>query len=59
MKTFRVINKSKPTDGTDLYTTIIVTVPKPPYTDENILYKTGWMKDNYEIEDITPEFDEE
>ena len=58
MKTFRVINKSKPTDGTDLYTTIVVTVPKPPYTDENILYKTGWKEKDCEIQDITQKVDE-
>ena len=55
MRTFRVINKSKPVDSTDLYTTIIVTVEHPPYTNENVLYKTGWKENDCEIEDITQE----
>ena len=55
MRTFKVVNKSKPVDTTELYTTIIVTVNEPPYSDDIILHKTGWKESDCEITDITLE----
>ena len=50
MKRFRVEHKNyeKPP--------IIVTLHRPPYENENILYKTKWKEQDVIITDITPKF---
>ena len=35
---------------------ITVTLHKPPYENENILYKTKWKEQDVIITDITPKF---
>ena len=35
------------------YDTIIVTLPNPPYENENILNKTGWKEKDCTITEIT------
>ena len=54
MKRFKVEHKSYEKQ------TVYVTLHKPPYEDENILYKLGGYKaDNVTITDVTPTFEEE
>ena len=36
-------------------TPIRVTLYQPPYEDENILYKTGWLVKDVTITETTPE----
>ena len=50
MKRFKVEHKSynKPT--------IYVTINKPPYENENILYKTGWKQEDVTITEVTMKF---
>ena len=38
---------------------IIVTLHRPPYENENILYKTKWKESDVTITDVTPIFEEE
>ena len=38
------------------YEVMIVTLNKPPYENENILYKTKWNIKDCTITDITPKF---
>ena len=62
MKRFKVINnKIKFMDrfGERRFDTIHVTLHKPPYENENILYKTGWKEKDVTITDVTPKFEGE
>ena len=38
---------------------IIVTLHKPPYENENILYKTKWKEKDVTITDVTVKFEGE
>ena len=51
MKRFRVEKQ----DGT----TIVVTLWKPPYENENILYKTKWNEKDVTITEIKTKFEDE
>ena len=53
MKRFRVEHKDydKPP--------IIVSLHKPPYENENILYKTKWREKDVTITEVTPKFEGE
>ena len=39
--------------------TIYVTLHKPPYENENILYKTGWKEKDVTITEVTMKFEGE
>ena len=47
MKRFKVEHKNY--EKPDIY----VTLHQPPYENENILYKTGWKKEDVTITEIT------
>tara|TARA_R100000808_G_C2075209_1_gene101160 strand:+ start:361 stop:519 length:159 start_codon:yes stop_codon:yes gene_type:complete len=51
MKRFRVERESG--------TTIVVTLWKPPYEDENILNKTGWKAKDVTITEMKTKFEDE
>ena len=51
MKRFRVEKENG--------TTIVVTLWKPPYENENILYKTKWNEKDVTITEIKTKFEDE
>ena len=62
MKRFKVVNsKIRFIDkfGERKFDTIHVTLHKPPYENDNILYKTGWKEKDVTITDVTPKFEGE
>ena len=52
MKTFRIENKHT-------YEIMKVTLYQPPYEDENVLNKTGWLIKDVTITETTPEIEDE
>ena len=57
MKAFKVINKDNCSEdiwGEKDCPTVIVTIPEPPYEDDDILRKIKWNRSKVEIIDITP-----
>ena len=62
MKRFKVTNNKinfMDKFGIRKFDTIHVTLHKPPYENENILYKTGWNEKDVTITDVTPKFEGE
>ena len=62
MKRFKVVNsKIKYMDdfGNRKFDTIYVTLWKPPYENENILYKTKWNEKDVTITEIKMKFEGE
>ena len=55
MKRFKVVNNKinfMDKFGIRKFNTIVVTLHKPPYENENILYKTSWNEKDVTITEI-------